>query len=202
MIEHLEDQAMASYPPRRIWWLVSSSTLICYFLSISIRPGVNFLKCLNQRMKTELYAKAVQLSRCWRFDHRILLTALGIIHANAIQAPKRSNSRSVTVATATPTDTTVSARTCNFFQQKKNLVIKGRLINNKFFFPLKSSLYLLVGNSLCKEHEFSKNNSWRDSNLSHLIKTHTVPLICWLWNVQLEIKMSNHDLENTYCTLS
>lgn len=39
------------------------------------------------------------------------MTALGIIHANATQAPKRSNWRSVTEATATPIDTTVSAST-------------------------------------------------------------------------------------------
>lgn len=57
------------------------------------------------------YAKAVQFSCCCRLDQRILLTALGTIHANATQAPKSWNCRSVTVATATPIDTTVSART-------------------------------------------------------------------------------------------
>lgn len=62
--------------------------------------------------KFKTYAKAVQFSCCCKLDQRILLTALGIIHANAIQAPKRSNWRSVTVATATPIDTTVSASTC------------------------------------------------------------------------------------------
>jgi hypothetical protein len=57
------------------------------------------------------YAKAVQLSCCCRVDQRILLTALGIIQASATQAPKRLNCKSVTVATATPIDTTVSATT-------------------------------------------------------------------------------------------
>lgn len=66
------------------------------------------IKCL---MGYLTYANAVQFSCCCRLDQRILLTALGMIHANAIQAPKRSNCRSVTVATATPIDTTKSART-------------------------------------------------------------------------------------------
>lgn len=57
------------------------------------------------------YAKAVQFSRCCILDHKILLVALGMIHANATQAPNRLNCKSVTVATATPTDTTVSDTT-------------------------------------------------------------------------------------------
>ena len=61
--------------------------------------------------KSATYAKAVQFSRCCKVDQRILLTALGIIHANATQAPKRLNCKSVTVATATPIETTVSAST-------------------------------------------------------------------------------------------
>lgn len=44
-------------------------------------------------------------------DQRILLTALGIIQANETQAPKRLNFKSVTVAIATPIDTTASAIT-------------------------------------------------------------------------------------------
>lgn len=55
---------------------------------------------------------AVQLLCCWRVDQRILFMALGIIHAIAIQAPNILNSKSVTVAIATPTDTTTRARTC------------------------------------------------------------------------------------------
>lgn len=62
--------------------------------------------------KSTSYARAVQLVCCWRFDQRILFTLLGTIHASAIQAPKKLNSKSVTVATATPTDTTAKARTC------------------------------------------------------------------------------------------
>eukprot|EP01018_Ginkgo_biloba_P006494 Gb_32640 [translate_table: standard] len=54
-------------------------------------------------------ASAVQLSCCWRFDHKILFTALGIIHAMAIKAPNRLNCKSVTVATATPIETTSNA---------------------------------------------------------------------------------------------
>lgn len=38
--------------------------------------------------------------------------ALGIIHAIAIRAPNKLNSKSVTVATATPADTTAKAKTC------------------------------------------------------------------------------------------
>lgn len=59
----------------------------------------------------DTYAKAVQFSCCCKLDQRILLIALGIIQANAIQAPKRSNWRSVTVATATPIETIVNAST-------------------------------------------------------------------------------------------
>ena len=65
-------------------------------------------KCLQE---LEAYAKAVQFSCCCKLDQRILLTALGIIHANATQAPKTSNWRSVTVATAIPIETTVNAST-------------------------------------------------------------------------------------------
>lgn len=57
------------------------------------------------------YARAVQFPVCWRLDQRILFTALGIIQATAIHAPNALNSRSVTVATATPTDTTARANT-------------------------------------------------------------------------------------------
>lgn len=64
------------------------------------------------QFRKNTYARAVQLYCCCRFDHRILLTALGIIHANAMQAPNKLNSRSVTVATATPADTIVKASTC------------------------------------------------------------------------------------------
>lgn len=60
-------------------------------------------------IKPATYAKAVQFSCCCILDQRILLTALGTIHANATQAPKRLNCKSVTVATATPIETTVSA---------------------------------------------------------------------------------------------
>lgn len=59
----------------------------------------------------QTYANAVQFSRCCILDHKILLVALGMIHAKATQAPNRLNCKSVTVATATPTDTTVSATT-------------------------------------------------------------------------------------------
>ena len=59
----------------------------------------------------ETYAKAVQFSCCCRLDQSILLTALGIIHDKAMHAPKKWNSRSVTVATATPIDTIVNAST-------------------------------------------------------------------------------------------
>ena len=57
------------------------------------------------------YARAVQLLCCCRFDHRILFTALGTIQATATQAPNVLNSRSFTVATATPTDTMANAMT-------------------------------------------------------------------------------------------
>jgi hypothetical protein len=56
--------------------------------------------------------KAVQFSCCCSLDQRILFTALGMIHANATQAPNKWNCRSVTVATATPIDTSVNANTC------------------------------------------------------------------------------------------
>lgn len=58
------------------------------------------------------YARAVQLACCCRLDHKILFMALGTIHAIAIKAPNKLNSKSVTVATATPTDTTARAKTC------------------------------------------------------------------------------------------
>jgi hypothetical protein len=48
--------------------------------------------------------------------------ALGTIHAKATQAPKKLNSKSVTVAIATPNDTTASVIACNVegkFQKKE-----------------------------------------------------------------------------------
>lgn len=57
------------------------------------------------------YARAVQLFFCWRLDHKILLMALGTIQAAAIKAPNKLNSKFVTVATATPIETTTSAST-------------------------------------------------------------------------------------------
>lgn len=59
------------------------------------------------------YASAVQLACCCKLDQRILFIELGIIHAMAMHAPKTLNSKSVTVATATPADTTTRAKTCN-----------------------------------------------------------------------------------------
>lgn len=63
--------------------------------------------------KGKTYARAVQFPLCCKLDQRILFTALGTIHANATQAPKKLNSKSVTVATATPNDTTASVTACN-----------------------------------------------------------------------------------------
>ena len=75
----------------------------------------NIYNCIersqNNVKKGGTYAKAVQFSRCCILDHMILFTALGIIHAKAIHAPNKWNCRSVTVATATPMDTTVRAST-------------------------------------------------------------------------------------------
>lgn len=63
-------------------------------------------------LTTTTYARAVQLPCCCKVDHKILFMALGIIHAIAIRAPNKLNSKSVTVAIATPADTTAKAKTC------------------------------------------------------------------------------------------
>ena len=55
------------------------------------------------------YARALRLSFCWRLDH-ILLTAVGMIHATAMQALAKIDFQSASAATATPVDITVSAR--------------------------------------------------------------------------------------------
>lgn len=92
------------------------------------------------------YARAVQLLCCWRVDQRILFMALGIIHAIAIQAPNILNSKSVTVAIATPTDTTTRARTCipstNFpisffkrFNKKLYEYHTGHTLQDSFILP-------------------------------------------------------------------
>lgn len=57
------------------------------------------------------YARAVQFPCCCKLDHNILLMALGTIQATAIQAPNMLNSKSVTVATATPNETATRAAT-------------------------------------------------------------------------------------------
>lgn len=58
------------------------------------------------------YAKAVQFPCCCKLDHKILFMALGIIHITATIAPNKLNSKSDTVATATPADTAAKAKTC------------------------------------------------------------------------------------------
>jgi len=87
---------------------------VVFHISLMSSTYLDYKKAGNgfEVLVVTTYARAVQLPVCCRLDHKILLTALGMIHANATQAPKKLNSRSVTVATATPTDTTVSARTC------------------------------------------------------------------------------------------
>ena len=70
------------------------------------------MSCLR-REKIKAYARAVQFPICCKFDHKILFTALGIIQASATQAPKKLNSKSVTVAIATPNETTTSMITYN-----------------------------------------------------------------------------------------
>lgn len=92
---------------------------ISLFYDKSIRKWCTSVHIIKKPMSSKkilleiiTYAKAVQFSCCCRLDHRILLTALGMIQANAIQAPKKWNWRSVTVATATPIDTIVRAKTC------------------------------------------------------------------------------------------
>jgi hypothetical protein len=72
----------------------------------------NIMSSADRKAGLRTYASAVQFPVCCKFDHRILFTALGTIHANATQAPKKLNSRSVTVATATPNDTVASVITC------------------------------------------------------------------------------------------
>jgi hypothetical protein len=72
---------------------------------------------LPKQTKITTYARAVQFPLCCKFDHKILFTALGIIQATATQAPKRLNSKSVTVATATPHDTTANVITCERLEQ-------------------------------------------------------------------------------------
>ena len=54
------------------------------------------------------YPSAVQFPCCCKLDHKILLAALGAIQAIATKAPKKLKSRSVTVAIATPKETTVN----------------------------------------------------------------------------------------------
>ena len=71
------------------------------------------------------YAKAVQLPCCCNLDHKILFMALGIIHAIATKAPNKLNSKSVTVAIATPTETTARAKTCTNIGLFENLHMKG-----------------------------------------------------------------------------
>ena len=51
--------------------------------------------------------------------------ALGIIHAIATKAPNKLNSKSVTVAIATPTETTARAKTCTNIGLSENLHMKG-----------------------------------------------------------------------------
>lgn len=84
------------------------------------------------------YAKAVQFSCCCSLDQRILFTALGIIHANATQAPNRWNCRSVTVATATPIDTTVSAKACKI----SNFMV--RISSQDIYSKLETSFTILA----------------------------------------------------------
>lgn len=78
------------------------------------------------------YASAVQFSSCCRLDHKILFMALGIIHAIAIKAPNKLNSKSVTVATATPAETKTRAKTCNR-QKKLFLLFSYKQIYIKMF---------------------------------------------------------------------
>lgn len=84
------------------------------------------ISCFEKtEMGVKTYASAVQLPCCCRLDHRILLMALGIIQAKAIQAPKKLKSRSVTVATATPAETTTSARTYIFIFFYSTYIMRG-----------------------------------------------------------------------------
>jgi hypothetical protein len=91
------------------------------------------MSCLK-REKIKAYARAVQFPLCCKFDHRILFTALGIIQASATQAPKKLNSKSVTVATATPNETTTSVITYNpkryIFLELFNIVINLKCCAN------------------------------------------------------------------------
>lgn len=101
------------------------------------------ISCFEKtEMGVKTYASAVQLPCCCRLDHRILLMALGIIQAKAIQAPKKLKSRSVTVATATPAETTTSARTYIFFFFLLNIYYERLEIskNKSENFPLDGGL--------------------------------------------------------------
>nr|GEX52672.1 hypothetical protein [Tanacetum cinerariifolium] len=49
-------------------------------------------------------------------DHKILFMELRSVHEVAIQAPNKLNFKSVTVAIATPTETTASASTCHAYK--------------------------------------------------------------------------------------
>jgi hypothetical protein len=59
--------------------------------------------------------------------------ALGTIHAKATQAPKKLNSKSVTVAIATPNDTTASVIACNVegkFQRRRGKNFSSSVIKD------------------------------------------------------------------------
>lgn len=88
---------------------------------------------VRKKIRKSTYARAVQLLFFCRLDQRILFIALGIIHTNAIQAPKKLNCRSVTVATATPIDTTVKAKTCIIGSSTQYLFIKKYTCNHLSF---------------------------------------------------------------------
>lgn len=91
-------------------YIFSSWALLVFFVFLMKRLIADYVWQKLKRANT--YARAVQLPSCCRLDHSILFIALGIIHAIAIKAPNRLNSKSVTVATATPVETTTKAKTC------------------------------------------------------------------------------------------
>ena len=128
------------------------------------------------------YARAVQFACCCRLDHKILFIELGIIHAIAMQAPKKLNSKSFTVATATPPETTTKAKTCRITRVIDKpllavfiqLSVFSKRIRWDFFKGTKvQNGDLLVGNCFPKENELCKNNGRSDCNFSHLIETNT-----------------------------
>lgn len=116
-------------------------------------------------------ASAVQFPCCCKLDHKILLIALGTIHATAIQAPNTLNSKSVTVATATPNETTTRAATYICQIRSHHTYISKSASFLKLLCCI--DCYLAKWYGLIEKNELCCNNGWSDSDFRHLVEADT-----------------------------